>query len=251
MVIKIMAAHRLKADAASWFDSLSQEQQKEYLKLHPDSKYADDVKTGEKDEKPIPLRNKDIPVKKKYKHEIQKQTHPAKNIPKALPKEVEHFAHSEAAHAGSKERRSLGQMIKAKAKGIVKHLVDEVKEAGVAGHAVTKLLRGKPTTPEEQHAMKATATRLVIVIGSMAIGGGLVAAMGEGIKVVAKEIANDFLAHGLINATEKTLMHSSKSDPEPSEKSVQQGLDHMTQLMAKYMETSPNVQKILQKLPTE
>lgn len=180
--LKIQAAVRLEADAYSWFNSLSKEQQQEYIELHPASKYADNVKSKD-EEKPEEHQQK----KKPY------VPHNSKNHPKPKPKpaaqEDHHDMHEENHHAaGSQARRSIGQMIKAKAKGIVKHLKDEVKEAGTAGHAVTKLLRRKPLSDVEKHALKATAVRLAIVSISLAAGGGLAAALGEGVNMVAGEL---------------------------------------------------------------
>jgi hypothetical protein len=43
MKFKIEAAKRIQADADTWFKSLTKDQQKEYIDLHPNSKYAKDA----------------------------------------------------------------------------------------------------------------------------------------------------------------------------------------------------------------
>jgi hypothetical protein len=48
--IQFAAAQRLREHAASWWDSLSREHQEEYVKEHPDSKYAQQYKAAQNDQ---------------------------------------------------------------------------------------------------------------------------------------------------------------------------------------------------------
>ncbi len=233
MKIKIEAATRLLADAASWFQSLSKEQQDQYLELHPASKYGDQKGTGHDDEKPAAKPGKVQPKKKSPHGKTPKQV-----------QQVKEFAASEEAEPNSKPRRTFGQMIKGKLKGIVHHIKDEVAEAAVAGRAVTKVFAGKKLNDKDMHALKATAVRLVLVCGSLAVTGGLTTAIGHGVSILAQEIAHDFVQHSIVSASEKTLMHSSTTAAADDE---DKGLDKMAELFAHYMATSPNVQKILAK----
>lgn len=51
-MVKVMAAYRLLADSEDsdndeWFNKLSDKQKREYIELHPTSKYADDARDAE------------------------------------------------------------------------------------------------------------------------------------------------------------------------------------------------------------
>lgn len=230
---KVYAAFRLIADADSWFSSLSKEQQDQYIELHPGSKYAKGAgKSKEPDGKGKPT---------------------GKAKPSALTtspeqlKEAHDFAVSKDAEPKSKFRTKFGNLIAKHAKALVTHLKDEVKEAGMAGHSVTKILRGKKLNNHEKHALKATCIRLAIICGSMAIGGGLMTAAGHGMKHLAEEIAHDFMAHGLIGVAEKTLHAGTQVIGDAEESDSDAGLEELTKRFGEYMANSPNVQKILAK----
>jgi hypothetical protein len=64
MILKIEAALRIQAGENSWFESLSKEQQKEYIELHPNSKFAKNSKSMDKPDKP---ENAGMKLKQRYK----------------------------------------------------------------------------------------------------------------------------------------------------------------------------------------
>ncbi len=241
MAQKLYAAFRLLADADTWFSSLSEEQQKQYIELHPGSKYAKQAGKGKPDSKGTPNKP------------AEPGSPASKSKPSALTtspeqlKETHDFAVSKEAEPKSPLRTRFGKMIIKHSKALVHHLKEEVKEAAVAGHSVTKLLRGKKLSGHEKQALKATSIRLAIICGSMAIGGGLMTAAGHGVKHLAEEIAHDFMAHGLIGVAEKTLHASSEIIGDAEESDSDAGLEELTKRFADYMATSPNVQAILAK----
>lgn len=65
--MKIQAAVRMEASEDSWFESLSKEQQEEYIKLHPKSKFAKNKPKA----KPSSSKPGDSPQRKKKKQKMQ------------------------------------------------------------------------------------------------------------------------------------------------------------------------------------
>lgn len=227
MPLIIYAAVRLKAEA-TWFDSLTEEQQSGYLAEHPNSKYSKNAKPGV-------VKPSVKPTKSKPR--TKPSAKPGKST-KVSHQEIHKFAVSDEAKPHSETRRSFGQFLKDHAKGLIHHMKEEVKEAATAGKSALKLMRGGKLTHEEHHALKTTAVHLAIVCGSLAIGGGLSAALASGVSMAAEAIGKSFAAHMISNVAEKTLMHSAVDDAD-------KGLQALTKEFIKYIETSPDVQKIL------
>ena len=92
---------------------------------------------------------------------------------------------------GSKERKTLGNFFKRKAKGVVKALKHEVKEWKEAGGALRKLVNGKKPNDHERKALKTVAIHVAMVVGPMAVTGGL----SGGLASVSKGIGLNLLEH--------------------------------------------------------
>ena len=183
--MRIEASRRLEADAHSeWFDSLSPTQQSQYLELHPNSKFAKD-----KQEK-----KEYAPVKEMHKHDV----------------EMHKFFHGDSIKPGSKLRRSLGSMIKSKAKGVVKRIALEVKNFKAAGTAAGKLLTGKDVSAHEKEALKEVLIRAALVTTTVALTGG----MGLAFSHLLPHLADDFMKHTASGIAEDVLKHASTPDTE-------------------------------------
>jgi hypothetical protein len=109
-------------------------------------------------------------------------------------KEKAFFDRNEGA-PGSKERRSLGEALKAKAAGAlkaikkgVKHEVEEFKEAG---KGVQNFFSGKPLSEKEQKALKAVAFKVV----TTAVFGAAFGGLSHGVAAFGKHVAMEFIPH--------------------------------------------------------
>ena len=127
---------QIKADASQWWSSLSKEEQEHYIEQHPKSKYAVDAKK-EKEQLPVTDQKTDKPIPK---HHIHKHAHRiVKKHLKEFHNDQKEFFGRKMDEAGSPERRSIGQSIKAKAKGILHAMKHEAKEYHLASGALVKL----------------------------------------------------------------------------------------------------------------
>lgn len=237
--------------ASSWWDSLSPEQQEGYIEEHPTSKYAEERRKskdsgGDKapaEHKPEHHKPEHKPADKKPEHHDDK---PAADAPKIahVKHAVKKFVKTVEANPGSDVRRTFGQMMLGKAKGIVKGLVNEGHQVLSAGTSIWKLAHGLQISEKEKHHAKEVATRLVVIMGAAVVSGGAGAIFAHGITAAAAHLAQSFVAHGLVGVSEQVIMHASadgkKDDPE-------EGLHKMAKLLADYLENSPEVKPILEK----
>ena len=109
-------------------------------------------------------------------------------------KEKAFFDRNEGA-PGSKERRSLGEALKAKAAGALKaikkgakHEVEEFKEAG---KGVQNFFSGNPLSEKEQKAVKAVAFKVV----TTAVFGAAFGGLSHGVTAFGKHVAMEFIPH--------------------------------------------------------
>jgi hypothetical protein len=109
-------------------------------------------------------------------------------------KEKAFFDRNEGA-PGSKERRSLGEALKAKAAGALKaikkgakHEVEEFKEAGIA---VGKFFKGEEISEKEGKAFKAVMFKVV----TTAVFGAAFGGLSHGVAAFGKHVAIEFIPH--------------------------------------------------------
>lgn len=231
--------------SSAWWDSLSAEQQQGYIEEHPNSSYAQDAKKAKESKE----GHKDTPASKPKDDKTKaptKDDKPAADAPKhaKIKHAVKQFVKTVEANPGSETRRTFGQMILGKAKGVVKGLMHEGAHIVAAGTSVMKLARGQALSHKEKHHMKEVATRLIVILGAAAVTGGVGAIFAHGIAGAASHLAEDFVAHGLIGVSEETIMHAAKDE---GGKEGEEGLNKMTRLLAAYLQDSPNVKDILEK----
>ena len=206
--IEIAAKTRLQLAGDDWFDKMSPDQQKEYVTEHPASKFA---KSAKKSIKTVQNVGKKAVVSVKDFSKDQKTFFRGKD----------HEAKSEA-------RRSFSTFIKDKAKGLVKGLKHEVKEFKMAGVGLAKLASGHKLDHHEKGAIKAVLLHSALVIGPMAMTGGLSA----GLSHVLPAIATHFLEHSMVmTAGKAALFASAKKDDSDAL------MQHLITKFAEYIET--------------
>lgn len=106
---------------------------------------------------------------------------------------------------GSEERKGAAEFFRRKAKGIISVLKEEVHETKEASIGISKFFTGKKLSEHEKKAIKTVGTHLALVIGSMAIGGGLSA----GLAGVTKGLFLHYLEHtGIIGIARVALFAS-------------------------------------------
>jgi hypothetical protein len=117
-----------------------------------------------------------------------------KKIENWTEKEKAFFDRNEGA-PGSKERRSLGQALKDKAKGawkaIKKGAQHEVEEFKAAGSGVKNFFSGKELSHHEQKAIKAVAFKVV----TTAVFGAAFGGLSHGVAAFGKHVAMEFIPH--------------------------------------------------------
>lgn len=197
----------LAADGSDWWDELDKDQQQEYIKKHPNSKYAKQVKN-----KDAEAPKKDEKSKEKSK---DKKGSKAKKVAGKLRKNWDNFSKEQkefferGGHKpGSKERRTFGKFMKDKAKGVAKAVKHEVKEWKEAGAAIKKIATGKEISDHEKKALKSVAIHAAMVVGPMAISGGLSA----GMTAAAKGIGMGLLEHTALIRGAQIAVFASKND---------------------------------------
>lgn len=181
--IQISLAKTVTKEGA-WFYEMDQAGQEAYVKKYPTSKYAVAYK-AKKSEK-----GKDTVAKVQVSHHIKKHWH-------KFSEDQKEFFGRGGHKPESKERRTFGSMIKDNSKGIVKAIKHEVKEWQDAGRGIKKLATGKKMTSHEKHALKTVAIHEAMVIGPMAISGGLSAGLASAAKGIGLGLAeHTALIHG-------------------------------------------------------
>lgn len=190
---------------AAWWKKLSDKEQEVYVKQHPNSKYAKLHKAAKiKERKP----KQSLPKKhiRKLKIHWKKFTKEQKK----MFKDGDHLPNS-------KERKGFKSFIKRKAKGVVKALKHEVKEWKEAGGAVRKLVNGKKPNDHEKKALKTVALHVGMVVGPMALSGGL----SGGLAAVSKGIGLHLLEHtALIRGVQIAAFASESADAERSDEEL-------------------------------
>lgn len=169
----------------AWFYEMDKAGQEAYVKKYPGSKYAKEYKQKQKEKSRA--EKGDTVAKVKVSHHVKK------HWGKFSEEQKEFFGRGDH-KPGSKQRRKLGQIIKSKAKGVVKAIKHEVDEWKDAGKGIKKLATGKKMTSHEKHALKNVAIHAAMVIGPMAISGGLSAGLGT----AAKGIGLGLLEHSAL-----------------------------------------------------
>ena len=198
--------------ADEWFKSMPKKQQEAYIKQHPNSKYARQAKKAEEQEDKGKTKKTDAKSKRTVpqKHVKKLQIHWKK-----FSKDQRKLFHDGGHLPKSKERSSFADMMRRKKAGIAKAIKHEVHEWKQAGNAVKKLVTGKTISKHEKQALKSVAIHVGLVVGPMALSGGLSA----GLAATAKGLGFGLLEHtALIRGAQIAAFASeSKDKPETPE----------------------------------
>ena len=188
---------RTKKKNKDFWDSLSRNEQEEYLKEHPNSKYKQMPKkprAGAKDS-----GAKDSTSLAPAKRAVTKLT----DLIKGMHKDQQKFFQDGQHKADSEERTKLSDLMKRKKNGFKKSIKSEVKEWHHAMDGIRKLAKGEKLDEHHKGALKAVSIHSGIVIGDMALAGGMTtmaAAVGT--------FASGFLAHTLGIHVGKTAVYA-------------------------------------------
>jgi hypothetical protein len=191
-----------------WFKKLPREEQKEYLKEHPQSRL------GHSSLKKAVVKVSDTAVK-------------AKISAKHIAKEERAFFKDGADEAGSEHRRSFGLLIKQKLHGVMKAMKHEVKEFKMAGAGLVQLAHGKKIDDHQKKAIKTVLIHSLMVLGPMAISGGLSA----GLVHALPHAVGGFLEHSLVVSAARAAVFAAEAEP-----TAQPAVDPSEELMAKLIE---------------
>ena len=158
----------------AWWEKLTKKQKQAYVAKHPNSKYAKKAagkdKEANEDKGASSKTGKSLPKKQVQKLKVHWKKFSKDQ--KKMFKDGDHLPKSE-------ERKGFKSFVKRKAKGVVKALKHEVHEWKAAGGGIRKLVNGKKPTKHEREAIKAVALHTAMVVGPMAITGGLSAGLGN------------------------------------------------------------------------
>jgi hypothetical protein len=211
-----------------WFYSQSDKEQEQYIEQHPNSKFAKNRKPSSQDESDttINLKGKDDADKiGKLRKEAEKVGDEGDHTVRLSPdqakdklgdplhrkmhrsykewvREQQEFFHGEGHKPGSQPRRSLGQAVKAKVKGIVKSLKAEVHEYGLAAHSLYSLAHGNKLDDHQKKAVKTVIVHAGLSAASLTATGGL----AEGLVHCLPSLAQHFVEHVLLVRAGKTAV---------------------------------------------
>lgn len=225
-------------EVAGWWEELSPEGQAEYLKEHPDSKKAMEVRDQQKknrEERPSHKALIDHEEKQKHPNMVKHQDDHPKNVDH-LHDDAKKFFKNGGDKPGSKDRKEAAGFVKKHSKKIVKnfmgHMKHQVKEWKNGFVGIGKIMSGKhkKLTDKEKEDVKALIKDVVITAGVVAVSGGI----AHGVIAAMHHVGRDFLAEAFF----KTVVNSLKAaehaglfketaapSPEDMEKMVQAIVD--------------------------
>lgn len=182
-----------------WFADMPVEEQKEYVEEHPASKYAKLVGATKG-------------AASKVKDKTAKVAVMTKTTTAEFAKSEHEFFHGSGHEKGSEPRRTLGKFLQDKAKGIVKACKHEVREFKYAGNALLGMLHGKKPDEHQRAAIKTVMIHTAMVLGPMAVSGGL----SLGLAHALPHVVAGFLEHTLVVSAARAAVFASDA-PTPEE----------------------------------
>lgn len=196
--------------ADDWWGQMSADQKRQYIKDHPNSKYArEHVKDDDKAAKPAknPQKKAEAPAPAEHHKPLHDQPHKLskakihhriKQGVKDWQRDQREFFHGDNNAPKSEARRDVSTFVKDKAKGLLKSVKHEVKEWHLCATAVRDLTKGKKLDHHQKAALKTTAIHLGVTIASMAATGGLAHAAAHGLTTVLQHVGVHFLEHAAL-----------------------------------------------------
>lgn len=118
--------------------------------------------------------------------------------------------------------KKTAELVKKKAKGLVKGLKEEVHEWKEAGIGLGKLAQGKKISDHEKKAIKDVAIHTALVVASTAVTGGL----AGGAAAIAQGLGIHFVEHSLLVQGAKALAFA-KAVEEGDDAAAEKALEEM------------------------
>jgi hypothetical protein len=184
------------AGGDKWWKGLSKEDQKAYIKAHPNSKYAHNAKKLA-EEKPA---TKKAPasvytsVKSLFGEKL-------KNVPK---EHAEFFEH-EQDKPGSEERKGMAKHIHTNKHDIIKNIKGQFKEWKDGCGAIGKLAQGKSISAHEKKALKGLLIDAAVTAAAITVTGGFAHGAALAMKHVGFDIVKDVVLKSVIRGTAKAM----------------------------------------------
>ena len=184
--LKVLAKPSVVATGTEdeWFFKLPKEKQKEYIKEHPKSKFA---------------------------HKVGKHVEKHREKVKDWHKDQKEFFAGPGA-AKSKERRSVSDFMKDKAAGVVKSIKHELKEYKTAGKALHKMASKQEISDHEKKAVRTVLVHSALVLGPMAVTGGLSGSIGHVLPAIATHFMQHSAALTALKVAAYATTNESKTD---------------------------------------
>lgn len=192
----------------SWFDKLNDTEQKQYVTEHPNSKY--------------------VKLARKVTEHKEKVVHKTKTSVAQIVKDQKEFFHGKGHEPGSKPRRAMGDFLKAKLHGVIKGLKHEAHEVKAAGGALVDIAKGNKINDHQKKALKSVLIHSLLVVGPMALTGGLSA----GLSHVLPHMAGGFIEHTLLMSAGKAAIFASDTNDLSPEKLMKQMIDKFADYVA-------------------
>jgi len=150
---------------------------------------------------------------------------------------------SGALDAGSEDRKDLSSFLKKKKDGMITALKEEVHELKATGLGLKKFFSGNKSdiTSHEAKAIKTTAIHLGIVVGSMALTGGLghaVAGKGIALKLagLSKGVVSHYFEHAGLTRLGHVLAFAKAEGGELSDEELDKVLGELIDNLLDYIE---------------
>ena len=215
----------LAQTGSDWWNGLTKPRKMAYVKEHPKSKYAKQYAK----ERDAAIKGHKKGDKKRAKDDKKGSKHikTLKARMKTFHADQKKFFAEGEHKPKSKERRTFGKMIKDKAKGIVTSVKAEGQEWKDAGKAVKKIATGKKLSKHEKHALKTVAIHTAMVVGPMAVTGGLSA----GLAGMSKGLAVGMLEHSALIRGAQVLVFAGAVGAITDESSDEEALMHLVEAL--------------------
>jgi len=152
-------------------------------------------------------------------------------------KQIEYYQSGQL-EPNSEDRKGLKNLLIKKKDGIIKALKEEVHEFKEAGSGLKKFFNGETDkmTSHEKKAIKTISIHLGIVIGSMALTGGLAGAASKGIGALGKGIVAHYLEHAGLTKIGHVLAFA-KAEGELTDEEIDKILSHLIDEILKHIES--------------
>jgi hypothetical protein len=182
-----------------WWKSQTKEQQRAYIRAHPNSKYARNAKRAalEPADKP---KNRPDP-EKVYTSVKSMMGEKLKHV----PKEHAEFFEQEQDKPGSEERKGIAKHIHTNKKQIMDNIKSQFKEWGDGCGAISKLATGKKISDHEKKALKGLLIDAAVIAGAITVTGGFAHGAALALKHVGFDVVKDVILKSVIRGTAKAM----------------------------------------------